>query len=329
MPEGHTVHRLARQHRKALAGQTIITTSPQGRFSTGAKRLNGQELKRVDAHGKHLFYRWAGGEILHIHLGLFGKFRLHNTKPAPAPTPNTRLTMTGDEATVYLAGPTVCELVDPPEEESIRRRLGPAPSRFWGAEADSIHRQPRPQANTHRRHPSRSASDRGARKHLPRRNAVQNRDRSTAACQPAVRHRRRSPMVGRHHPPSTRQTRRSNHHRRPRRRWCTAPQRSGSDPAALCVQTGRGAVSAVRHVGLRGGDGRPRHLVVHLLPTERRRVPGFLADGQWETSGDGYCRGCSRNHSTVAGMASSSGVAWIPKVDSKVLESTTYGSSNS
>jgi formamidopyrimidine-DNA glycosylase len=129
MPEGHTVHRLARQHRKALAGQTIITTSPQGRFSTGAKRLNGQELKRVDAHGKHLFYRWAGGEILHIHLGLFGKFRLHNTKPAPAPTPNTRLTMTGDEATVYLAGPTVCELVDPPEEESIRRRLGPDPLR--------------------------------------------------------------------------------------------------------------------------------------------------------------------------------------------------------
>jgi DNA-formamidopyrimidine glycosylase len=129
MPEGHTVHRLARLHREALAGQAIATTSPQGRFSTGARRLDGKELEDVDAHGKHLFYRWSGGETLHVHLGLFGKFRLHRTQSPPAPTPNTRLAMAGDEVTVYLAGPTVCELVDPAEEEVIRRRLGPDPLR--------------------------------------------------------------------------------------------------------------------------------------------------------------------------------------------------------
>jgi len=137
MPEGHMVHSLARQHREALAGQTIAAASPQGRFSAGARRLNGQKLGSVDAHGKHLFYRWAGGETLHVHLGLFGKFRLHSTQPPPAPTANTRLTMMGDEVTVYLAGPTICELVDPAEEESIRRRLGPDPLRAGSGAAKS------------------------------------------------------------------------------------------------------------------------------------------------------------------------------------------------
>ena len=32
MPEGHTIHRAARDHEKALAGQALLVTSPQGRF---------------------------------------------------------------------------------------------------------------------------------------------------------------------------------------------------------------------------------------------------------------------------------------------------------
>jgi DNA-formamidopyrimidine glycosylase len=126
MPEGHTIHRHARTQRDALGGQVIATASPQGRFAAGAKRINGRTLDSVDAHGKHLFYHWEGGETLHVHLGLFGKFRVYRADPAP-PSVNTRLAMHGDEATVYLAGPTVCELIDPVEEEAIRSRLGPDP----------------------------------------------------------------------------------------------------------------------------------------------------------------------------------------------------------
>jgi endonuclease-8 len=129
MPEGHTIHRHARTQREAIVGQSVVTASPQGRFSAGAKRLNGRVLEAVDAHGKHLFYRWEGGEILHVHLGLFGKFKLHQTEPAPPPTPNTRLTMNGDAVAVYLAGPTICELIDPEAEAMIRSRLGPDPLR--------------------------------------------------------------------------------------------------------------------------------------------------------------------------------------------------------
>lgn len=134
MPEGHTIHRLARKHRKALAGQVVEASSPQGRFSAGASRLSGRVLRDVDAHGKHLFYRWAGSEVLHIHLGLFGKFRFYRND-APPPSPNARLTMRAGESTLYLSGPTVCEIIDPAEEDAIRSRLGPDPLR-GGAPAE-------------------------------------------------------------------------------------------------------------------------------------------------------------------------------------------------
>ncbi len=125
MPEGHTIHRYARRHRQVLAGHELEVSSPQGRFTSGAARLDGRRLDDVDAYGKHLFYRF-GDETLHVHLGLFGKFRTHRGTPPP-PTPGTRLAMRNEQATVYLAGPTVCELLDPDREDALRSRLGPDP----------------------------------------------------------------------------------------------------------------------------------------------------------------------------------------------------------
>ena len=84
MPEGHTIHRAARRQRRELGGQTLRASSPQGRFAEGAAALDGRRLEGVDAVGKHLFYRFDDGEVLHVHLGLFGRFRHH---PAPAPEP--------------------------------------------------------------------------------------------------------------------------------------------------------------------------------------------------------------------------------------------------
>ncbi len=128
MPEGHSIFRYAAQHRELLADYEVATSSPQGRFARGAARINGRELLNVEAHGKHLFYRWHRAETLHIHLGLYGKFRLF-TDPPPRPTPATRLTMAANGTTVYLAGPTVCELIMPSREDEIRARLGPDPLR--------------------------------------------------------------------------------------------------------------------------------------------------------------------------------------------------------
>lgn len=137
MPEGHTTHRLAREHRRDLVGRHVHVWSPQGRFAEGAAVLDDRVLLDVEAYGKHLFYRWAGASgvaddtperTLHVHLGLVGAFRSHRGT-APDPTAGTRLAMAAGDVTVYLAGPMVCALLDPPDEEALRSRLGPDPLR--------------------------------------------------------------------------------------------------------------------------------------------------------------------------------------------------------
>ena len=139
MPEGHTIHRHARLQRRHLKGKRVAAWSPQGRFDDGAARLDGGTVRDIRAVGKHLFYEWgtpdgtATGELLHVHLGLFGKFRTFVDEP-PAPTDGTRLalrTIEGEDAaagtTIYLAGATVVDIISPSEEEGIRGRLGPDP----------------------------------------------------------------------------------------------------------------------------------------------------------------------------------------------------------
>ena len=131
MPEGHTIHRLALDHTKAISRESIAVTSPQGRFAEGAARLDGARLQRVTPYGKHLFYEWSTGDVLHVHLGLIGKFFLYPS-PGPAPRPTVRVRMTGTQATVDLIGATVCELIDPVGQAAILGRLGPDPIRRDG-----------------------------------------------------------------------------------------------------------------------------------------------------------------------------------------------------
>ena len=138
MPEGHTLHRYATEHRKLLRGNAVAASSPQGRFAAGAAQLDGRVCEGVDAYGKHLFYRWDGNLILHVHLGLYGVFRRfddpHATPPA---TSGTRLELRVGQTTLRLSGPTACDLIDPAEEAAMRARLGPDPLRR-GADAEAV-----------------------------------------------------------------------------------------------------------------------------------------------------------------------------------------------
>lgn len=132
MPEGHTLHRYARLHRQALAGRPLGVDSPQGRFAD-AGEIDGRVLETVEAYGKHLFYRFEGARSLHVHLGLFGRFRRFRPARAPEPSPATRVRLTADGAVVHLSGPIACELVDDAAMEELLARLGPDPLR---ADAD-------------------------------------------------------------------------------------------------------------------------------------------------------------------------------------------------
>ena len=72
MPEGHSVHRLARQFTDVFAGRRLAVSSPQGRFAAGAALLDGRVLLGGEAHGKQLFLNFEGGLVLRVHLGLYG-----------------------------------------------------------------------------------------------------------------------------------------------------------------------------------------------------------------------------------------------------------------
>ena len=126
MPEGHTIHRLAREHNALLARRPLRLSSPQGRFASDAAVLDGRVLERVRPYGKHLFYAFEGDDVVHVHLGIYGVFEPHRA-PAPAPRGAVRLRMDSGDAVVDLRGPTVCERMRPEEAAAILDRLGPDP----------------------------------------------------------------------------------------------------------------------------------------------------------------------------------------------------------
>ncbi|MCH9669386.1 MAG: Fpg/Nei family DNA glycosylase [Actinomycetia bacterium] len=136
MPEGHTLHRLARQHQRRFGRAPVIVSSPQGRFADGAAAVSGLVLKKASAWGKHLFHHYDGGRVVHVHLGLYGTFREWPRPDAgaqPSPIGQVRMRMLGPDFGTDLRGPTVCEVIETPEIADVVAKLGPDPLR---ADAD-------------------------------------------------------------------------------------------------------------------------------------------------------------------------------------------------
>lgn len=128
MPEGHTVHRLARELDESLRDGVVSATSPQGRFAAGAALLDGSRLAGTDAWGKYLFADFGGGHLLHVHLGLIGKLRCQPTPPT-VPRDTVRLRLEAGGTCWDLTGPARCEVITPTERDDIVARLGPDPLR--------------------------------------------------------------------------------------------------------------------------------------------------------------------------------------------------------
>ena len=72
MPEGHSVHRIARQFDRNIVGRTVAASSPQGRFAEGASVIDGREAVEVRAVGKQMFLRFDPDVWLRVHLGMYG-----------------------------------------------------------------------------------------------------------------------------------------------------------------------------------------------------------------------------------------------------------------
>ena len=75
MPEGHSIHRIARQISDVFTGERVQVSSPQGRYAEGAALLDGHTITGAYAHGKHLFVTFENDLTLNVHLGISGTWR--------------------------------------------------------------------------------------------------------------------------------------------------------------------------------------------------------------------------------------------------------------
>jgi endonuclease VIII len=126
VPEGHTLHRLARLHQKRYGKRPVLVSSPQGRFS--ATVVDGRVLRRAEAYGKHLFHVYGPDAIVHVHLGLYGTFA-EQPLPTALPVGQVRMRMVGETHWTDLRGPTRCEVLNVAEQAEVLARLGPDPLR--------------------------------------------------------------------------------------------------------------------------------------------------------------------------------------------------------
>ena len=128
MPEGNVIHHHARRLGRAFTRTAVRVDSPQGRFADGATQVDGHVVRKVEAHGKHLFIGFDNRLWVHIHLGLFGKWRF-GTGEAPEPVGQVRMRLRNDAAYAELRGPTVCEVLTEDEKRAAVQRIGPDPIR--------------------------------------------------------------------------------------------------------------------------------------------------------------------------------------------------------
>jgi len=89
-------------HRKRLVGKSFFAWSPNGRFTEGAKAINGKVFSRIEAVGKNLFAFFdidktankdEGEEsiVMHVHFGMAGNWAVYMNEDAPEPTKTNRL----------------------------------------------------------------------------------------------------------------------------------------------------------------------------------------------------------------------------------------------
>jgi endonuclease-8 len=139
MPEGHLVHRHARELADLFSGRQLRVTSPQGRFRHGAAAVDGHVLEGTEAYGKHLFLAFdedAGSRIVHVHLGRLGTWLW---LPADTqPRASVRMRLASDTRAADLIAPIVCELGEPDLRDTVVDDLGPDPLRADAEPAAAI-----------------------------------------------------------------------------------------------------------------------------------------------------------------------------------------------
>lgn len=139
MPEGHSVHRIARQFNVNFVGQRPAVSSPQGRFAQGAAILDGRTMTDARAVGKQMFLEFEESDWLRVHLGIYGAWdfagdvrvdpsiQIHGFTPG-----HSKLGQTGEYSRPDGSAP-----IDRDGEDSVASIGAPRRARVRMAEHDS------------------------------------------------------------------------------------------------------------------------------------------------------------------------------------------------
>ncbi|MGL4338893.1 MAG: Fpg/Nei family DNA glycosylase [Rhodoglobus sp.] len=135
MPEGHSVHRIARQFDLHFVGYEVGVSSPQGRFAGEATLIDGRWMTRAMAVGKHLFLEFDNDLWLHVHLGLYGAWDFAGDITADATTTASRGRMgqTNQKGTVEQSTTVVGE-----HEDSLSSIGAPRRARLRISEQENL-----------------------------------------------------------------------------------------------------------------------------------------------------------------------------------------------
>jgi len=162
MPEGHSVHRIARQFARHFLDVPVAVSSPQGRFAGDAAHLDGHAIVQSKAVGKQMFLEFNHGLWLRVHLGLYGawdfagdisiggdgeaslssigaprltRLRMSESETLgetfdtfpPEPIGQVRVRLLAPTVVADLRGPTACEVQTADGVQSSIDKLGPDP----------------------------------------------------------------------------------------------------------------------------------------------------------------------------------------------------------
>ena len=197
MPEGDTIHHAAKRVGDALVDQEIVaieTPHPRHARDRWPERLRGRAVKRVDAHGKHLFVRFEGNLTLHSHLRMTGKWGVYRPGQRWRRSPRRAwlVIRTGEHEVVQFDGP-VLELMTDSRTRFDQRLAGLGTdviaARLRRCRVPAAAARGRPHARARRR-AARSAQRRGLREHLEVRVLFHGGHKPLAAAGRGLRRRR-------------------------------------------------------------------------------------------------------------------------------------------
>lgn len=135
MPEGHSVHRIARQFARHFVGHPVAVSSPQGRFAEGAAQLDGRTMTEARAVGKQMFLEFDGAIWLRVHLGIYGAWDFAGAVVLDATSSSAggRMGQTNQRGTVVENSTVVGE-----HEDSLASIGAPRRTRLRMAERESL-----------------------------------------------------------------------------------------------------------------------------------------------------------------------------------------------